>query len=193
MRTSTHSFLRAAHPFAVLLFVLFGAILRVDAASRWAVLEAIHKLENPKNSPAPGKHGELGAYQFRSMTWQMHTTVPFQRAINRETSDVVAVKHYEWIKRGLEAARLPATPYNVALAWNGGLGAAISGRAPRAAHDYAQRAMNLAASIDVNRLKNLEQLQQAPAPQPPKLFGERPQQPPLLALDLSALSAPAAQ
>lgn len=81
----------------------------------------------------------------------MHTSIPFQRAIHRETSDVVAVMHYEWIKKSLEAARKPATPYYIALAWNGGLSAAISGRAPRAARDYAQRAANLAASYDFTR------------------------------------------
>lgn len=80
----------------------------------------------------------------------MHTTVPFQRALDRGTSDIIAVKHYEWLRRGLEAARVPATPYNIALAWNGGLGAVISGRSPLIAHDYAQRAANLAAAFDVN-------------------------------------------
>lgn len=161
--------------------------MRAEPISRWAVLEAIHKIENPKNSPKPGKHGELGAYQFRSSTWRMHTTVPFQRAINRETSDVVAVKHYEWIKRGLEDARVPATPYNIALAWNGGLGAVVAGRSPRIAHDYAQRAFNLASSIDSNRVRNQPQ-------QPPQLFGERQKQQQLLALDLmNSSAAPAAQ
>jgi hypothetical protein len=78
----------------------------------------------------------------------MHTSVPFRQAINREVSDTIAVKHYEWLKRGLEAAGVPATPYNIALAWNGGLSAVISGRSPRVAHDYAQRAVNLAAAYD---------------------------------------------
>jgi hypothetical protein len=80
----------------------------------------------------------------------MHTAVPFERAIDRGVSDVVAVKHYEWLKRGLEGARVPATPYNIALAWNGGLGAVLSGRSPLIAHDYAQRAANLAAAYEVN-------------------------------------------
>ena len=122
------------------------------------MLEAIHKLENPRNLSRPGKHGELGAYQFRSSTWRMHTSVPFQHALDRGTSDAVAVKHYEWIKRGLEAARVPATPYYIALAWNGGLSAAVSGRSPRIAHDYAQRAANLAAAYDVDQRQLLASL-----------------------------------
>lgn len=172
--------LRAAHPFAALLLLFSAAVPTVSAASRWATLEAIHKLENPQNSPKPGRHGELGAYQFRSMTWRMHTAIPFQRAIHRETSDAVAVMHYEWIKKGLEAARKPATPYNIALAWNGGLSAAISGRAPRAARDYAQRASNLAASYEFTRRQQ-------------ELLAEQQRKRQLLAADLSVSAAAGAQ
>jgi hypothetical protein len=155
MRPSTHPFVRAIPLFVALLLACFAMVARAEATSRWATLEAIHKLENPANSPKPGRFGELGAYQFRATTWRMHTSVPFRQAIERETSDTVAVKHYEWLKRGLEAARLPATPYNIALAWNGGLGAVISGRSPRVAHDYAQRAANLAATYEQSRQQQL--------------------------------------
>lgn len=116
----------------------------VDETLRRATLEAIHQLENPRELLRPGPFGELGAYQFRRSTWEMHTTVPFGAAIERATSDRVAVCHYEWLKRELEKAGRPATAYNIALAWNGGLRAAITGRSPRAARDYAQRAANLA-------------------------------------------------
>jgi hypothetical protein len=85
----------------------------------------------------------------------MHTSTPFRQAIHRETSDQVAVKHYEWLKRGLEAARVPVTPYNIALAWNSGLSAVTSGRAPRVAHDYARRATNLAATYESRRQEQL--------------------------------------
>ena len=153
--TPIRSFLRAAYPTATLLLAVFAFAPSVQGASRWATLEAIHKLENPRNSPRPGKHGELGAYQFRSATWRMHTSMPFQRALDRAVSDEIAIKHYEWIKRGLEAARVPATPYYIALAWNSGLSAAISGRSPRVAHDYAQRAANLASAIDVDQTQLL--------------------------------------
>jgi hypothetical protein len=141
--------------FAVLRFaalLLFGGAgtLAANAAepmSRWATLEAIHRLENPRNLTRPGPYGELGAYQFRAATWRMHTTEPFHRALDREAADRVAVKHYEWLKRGLERAGVPATAYNIALAWNGGLSATINRRAPRVAHDYAQRAENIAGVI----------------------------------------------
>ena len=115
--------------------------------SRWATLEAIHQLENPRNLSTPGPFGELGAYQFREMTWRMHSNSPFVQALDRRASDEVAVKHYEWLKRRLEGAGLPATCYNIALAWNGGLEATVLGRAPAVAHDYADRATNLARAL----------------------------------------------
>lgn len=113
------------------------------ASEQWATLEAIHQLENPRNLTRPGPYGELGAYQFRASTWRMHTAIPFHRANERAVSDNVAVKHYDYLKRGLERAGVPSTPYNIALAWNGGLQAAVSGKSPRVAHDYATRAANL--------------------------------------------------
>jgi len=117
------------------------------ASGRWATLEAIHHLENPRNLARPGSKGELGAYQFRASTWRMHTTVPFARAIKRSESDIVAVRHYEWLRAGLQRAGVEPTPYMIALAWNGGLSAAVKGRAPAVAHDYARRAQNLAGEI----------------------------------------------
>jgi hypothetical protein len=78
----------------------------------------------------------------------MHTTVPFARALERSASDDVALRHYEWIKAGLEQAGVRATPYFIGLAWNGGLDAAVRGRAPRVARDYAERVANLAAELD---------------------------------------------
>ena len=129
-----------------MLFVLL-AVPAGRAAGRWATLEAIHHLENPRNLARPGAKGELGAYQFRASTWQMYTSVPFSRALDRLESDRVAVQHYEWLRRGLERAGQTATPYLIALAWNSGLDAAVNGRSPAVAHDYAQRAVNLAEEL----------------------------------------------
>lgn len=121
------------------------------ASERRVTLDAIHSLENPRNLTRPGPRGELGAYQFRAETWRMHTTLPFAHAHDRTTSDYVAEKHYEWIKRGLESARLAPSPYNIALAWNGGLAAVVAGKSPPAAHRYAERAANLAAALSAER------------------------------------------
>lgn len=140
---------------AVLLAAVFFAGSGIALAdTRWATLEAIHQLENPRNLTRPGKHGELGAYQFRPATWRLHTKVPFSQALKRDVSDRVAVMHYEWLKRGLENAGLSASPYNIALAWNSGLDAAVLGRSPRVAHDYATRAATLASAIAKNAREN---------------------------------------
>ena len=66
--------------------------------------------------------------------------------------DAVAVKHYNWIKSELERRGIVATPYRIALAWNGGMNAVLSGNPPAAAADYAWRAANLVADLEKNTL-----------------------------------------
>jgi len=122
------------------------------ASERWATLEAIHQLENPTNSSTPGNLGELGPYQFREATWKSHTLAPFSEALDRRVSDAVAVKHYDWLKSELERRGLEATPYRIALAWNGGMRAAMASRPPASAVDYAARAANLAAYFEKSEL-----------------------------------------
>jgi len=122
---------------------MLGMASPVRASLRSEVLEAIHLVENPCDVRRPGRHGELGAYQFRPETWRMHSAAPFVQALDRATSEAVAIQHYEWICRRLERGGRPVTPYNIALAWNGGWQAAVKGRAIPAARDYAQRVTNL--------------------------------------------------
>lgn len=136
------------------LVAVFGAGA-ARASERWATLEAIHQLENPYDSPKPGRFGELGAYQFREMTWRMHTQVPFSMALDRRVSDQVAVRHYEWLKRRLEHHGLAATPYNIALAWNAGAQAAVRGRVPPATRRYAERAERIARALNGRQVASL--------------------------------------
>lgn len=130
--------------------VLLGAQAR--ASERWATLEAIHQLENPHNLSQPGQFGELGPYQFREATWRMYTQAPFSQALDRHTADAVAVKHYDWLKSQLERHGLAATPYRIALAWNGGIGAVLADNTSAAAADYASRAANIAAELETREL-----------------------------------------
>ncbi len=125
------------------------------AASRPETLEAIHCVENPHDVPYPGRFGELGPYQFRRNTWRMHTDLPFERALDRQASDQVAIRHYEWIARGLRRAGFAVTPYNVALAWNGGLAATVRGRVSRSARSYAERVSNLATEFHAAQLAGI--------------------------------------
>jgi hypothetical protein len=122
------------------------------AASRWATLEAIHQLENPRDSTRPGRFGELGAYQFRRSTWRMYTREPFRLALDRSVADRVAVLHYEWIQDTLARRGLAVNSYTIALAWNGGVEAVAARRPPLAARDYAERALTLAEQYDRNAL-----------------------------------------
>ncbi len=138
--------------FLAVLLVGFIALPSVRAGERWETLQAIHWVENPHNSAKPGPCGELGAYQFRESTWRMHTRVPFRHAIDRTHADAVAVRHYEWIKRGLVRAGFPVTPYHVALAWNGGLTATLRGRVSAATRNYAERVSNLAVQLSETRV-----------------------------------------
>ncbi len=138
-----------------LVIAVFGAACAVGtarASERWETLEAIHRIENPFDSPRPGRCGELGPYQFRESTWRMHTTVPFVQAVERRLADEVAIRHYEWLKRRLECNGLPATPYNIALAWNAGVNAVLRGRVPASTQGYAERATNIAAELRRNQI-----------------------------------------
>lgn len=123
-----------------------------SARERWETLQAIHWVENPRNSPRPGPLGELGAYQFRQSTWQMHTDLPFSYARERAHSDEVAVKHYEWLRRGFLRKGVEPTPYRIALAWNAGLTATLRGAVPSRSHDYARQVTNLVESLRSQRV-----------------------------------------
>jgi len=124
-------------------FLLLGLV--AQASDRWETLRAINWVENPTNHKRRGAFGELGPYQFRPQTWRMHTKKPFAWAVEREHADEVAVKHHEWLRRELREAGIDPSPYNIALAWNSGLGAVTNGRVPRVTYDYANRVANLVA------------------------------------------------
>lgn len=81
----------------------------------------------------------------------MHTKEPFKLAVDRDHADMVAVHHYEWIRRGLLQAGIDPNAYNIALAWNSGLGAVVKGRIPQITYNYAQRVENLVNSIKQQR------------------------------------------
>jgi hypothetical protein len=73
----------------------------------------------------------------------MHTEKPFRLAVQRATADEVAVKHYEWIKHMFEKAGVEPNAFNIAMAWNCGVEAVLSGRVPNVSYAYAQRVTNL--------------------------------------------------
>lgn len=131
----------------LLLVSLLGFTSVAGASDRWETLRAINWVENPTNQTHMGRFGELGPYQFRPATWRMHTDKPFRQAIDRAVADEVAVKHYEWIKRTFEQAGVEPSVFNIAMAWNCGVDAVLSGRAPSVSYNYAERVSNLVASL----------------------------------------------
>jgi hypothetical protein len=136
----------------LLLCSLTGAIAPgLSASERAETLRAINWVENPTNHTRRGSKGELGPYQFRAQTWHLHTKRPFNLAIVREHADDVAVRHYEWIKRGLREAGIEPSPFNIALAWNSGLGAVLRGQVPTVSYHYAERVTNLVESQQARR------------------------------------------
>lgn len=130
-----------------LLVTLLGFTSVAAASDRWETLRAINWVENPTNQTQVGRFGELGPYQFRPGTWRMHTDKPFRQAIQREVADEVAVKHYEWIKRTFQKAGVEANVFNIAMAWNCGVEAVLSGRAPTVSYHYAERVSNLVETL----------------------------------------------
>jgi hypothetical protein len=123
---------------------VFGALASdAVAADRAETLRAINWVENPTNHHRRGSKGELGPYQFRPQTWRLHTKRSFALAVEREHADEIAIKHYDFIQRGLIQSGIDPTPFNIALAWNSGLGAVQRGRVPVVSYNYAERVANL--------------------------------------------------
>lgn len=136
------------HLIKLLLFIgALGFTIAAKGSDRWETLRAINWVENPTNQTQVGRFGELGPYQFRPATWRMHTQKPFRQAIQREVADEVAIKHYEWIKRTFEQAGVDPNVFNIAMAWNCGADAVISGRVPAVSYRYAERVANLVETL----------------------------------------------
>lgn len=136
----------------ILLIISCLLISAARASDRWETLEAIHWVENPTASTKPGPKGELGPYQFMRKTWQMHTKQPFHLANDRKIADQIAVAHYEWIRQGLVRNGLDASPYNIAMAWNAGLGAVVQGKIPSQTRNYAERVVNLVEDLKARQI-----------------------------------------
>jgi len=143
--------INTARNFLLTLCAVALALPFAGASERAETLRAINWVENPTNHTRPGSRGELGPYQFMRHTWRLHTRTPFSQAVVREQADAVAVRHYEWIVDGLREVGIDPNPFNIALAWNCGLGAVKSGRIPAMSYAYAERVQNLVEQQRANR------------------------------------------
>lgn len=143
---------RVAFAVAALSLVSVGAIrAAAESLDREAFLKAVAEVETGGNPRAIGRYGERGLYQFGRTTWARHSKRPFTDAHNPQIAHDVAVQHFVWLFNRLEANGTEPTAYRLAVAWNGGLGRAISGRAPKSTRDYARRVSMLSAKIQAAR------------------------------------------
>ena len=95
-----------------------------------------------------GALGERSAWQISPHVWSAYSRSPFMRAsYDAKLGLTVATAHLHWLHLALERYGLAATPYNLALAWNAGLSATLSGKVPAGAHDYAARFVALYESL----------------------------------------------
>jgi hypothetical protein len=185
--------IKPAHKFFLTLCAAVLALPLLGASERAETLRAINWVENPTNHTRRGSRGELGPYQFMPQTWRLHTRAPFSQAVVREQADAIAAKHYEWLKDGLRDAGIDPNPYNIALAWNCGLGAVKSGRIPAVSYGYAERVQNLVEQQRAGRQAALAAATRENATQPalPETVPAESSQPrPMFAFEPSANAAP---
>ena len=118
----------------------------LSSTAVFAVLKAIHEVENPRNVETPGTHGELGPYQMTLDTWRSYTLLPFtpQYVCNPMLAQSIALKHIRNIEKHLMEHGRPLSTFEIAVAWNGGIERAyFPERAPLEVLTYALRVEDL--------------------------------------------------
>lgn len=96
------------------------------------LLHAIALVETGGRAHVVGQAGERGAFQM----------TPAVVASAGGYSERHAAKELRRIEAVMLHANIDPSPYNLALAWNAGVGAVVRGRAPESSYDYAQRVRN---------------------------------------------------
>lgn len=141
-----------------LFFLVLAAAVAVSVARagddflRREFLEGIKQVESAGRMNGPdGRKQEAGGYQFRYGTWRMLTKAPFRLARTDYAEDV-ANRYYDYICRVFAARGIPATNFNIAVAWNAGPGAVIGRQIPSQSREYAERVCNLAEMFAARRL-----------------------------------------
>lgn len=76
-----------------------------------------------------GAAGERGPWQMMPGTWAQYTGTAEERA----------AQHLSWLRRQLVRQGVEPSAFNLALCWNAGLRATVTGRAPVSSYDYARR------------------------------------------------------
>lgn len=108
-----------------------------------AILWAIAQVETPAGVPlAPGPAGESGR-------WQLTRAVRMDRAKDLKAvgaavnDEALARAHLLWLEREFRKIGVKPSPFQLALAWNAGFGAALRGEVQPRHYDFAWRVSNL--------------------------------------------------
>lgn len=110
------------------------------------LLEAIAQVESgTRNLARPSKKigaaGERSAWQMTRATWRRYTTEAFEKASSDATlAHLVAQIHLRYLRLELTGR---SGALNLAMAWNAGPRAVISGRIPNGTRDYADRVVSI--------------------------------------------------
>ena len=86
-----------------------------------------------------GKSGEIGPYQMLPGTRADRRRDLRARGVFAPTERELAQEHLDWIRKQLKAAKVAPVPFNLAMCWNAGVRATVTGRAPVASYHYAGR------------------------------------------------------
>lgn len=111
-----------------LLLAMLGPVSLWAHVDRDALIDAIGIVETGGRAQI-GAHGERGVYQL---------TPAVRRIVGGEDRDA-ALRWLDLLETRLMANHIDLNPFNIALAYNGGVGGLVRGRAPMASYDYALR------------------------------------------------------
>ncbi len=70
----------------------------------------------------------------------------------------------------LDQAGIDPSPFNIAMAWNCGLGAVIQGRVPSVTYNYAQRVVNLVEAYQERVTPSVIKTPKAQEPRRPGIY-----------------------
>lgn len=89
----------------------------------------------------PGAHRERGQWQLTPGVRADRERDLRAQGVKNYTADmIVAGAHVLWIRQRLIANGCAnPTPFDIAVAWNAGVKAKVTGKAPNASYDYAAR------------------------------------------------------
>ena len=116
------------------------------APNRDRVLKAIVQVESRGDYSKFGAGGEAGIYQIAPKTWAQYSTKSIKVAATKAgqvESERVAKAHYNMIVEFFKKKNIEVNVYNIALAWNAGIGRVSRDDLASRHRSYAKRVNSL--------------------------------------------------